>query len=390
MQRRKFLRGVAAGGAALTLAACGGAAQAPQQPAAQAPAGEAAATTAPAQAPAQGTDMPAMTWDMPTSWGPSIPVVFSACQRFAARVGEMTGGRLTINAAEAGKIVPGLQVYEAIENGTAFIGHTASFYWVGRDPAWGIPTALPFGLTTQQSNAWYYYGGGKALYDEFFAENGIVYLPAGNTTQQMGGWFKKEVNAVSDLQGLKMRIPGIGGQVMTRLGVTTQQIAGGEIFQALSAGTVDAAEFIGPVEEEKLGFQNAAEYYMYPGWWEPAAVLSVFVSKAEWDKLPALYQQAITVAAAEANVTMVAQYDAENMAALRRLQEGGTQLKPFSQEIMQAAQTAAFELYAENSASSPAFKKMYEPWLTFRNEVYNWHGLNEYAFMNFVYNNPVG
>jgi TRAP-type mannitol/chloroaromatic compound transport system substrate-binding protein len=389
MKRRKFLNGLVFGGAAATVAACAAAPQAPQanQPTQGAAQGNQAAPQA--QAPAQGSDLPQLDWQMPTSWTPAIEVVLGGATRFANRVTELTGGRFRITAVPAGQIVPGLQVYEAIENGTVNIGHTASFYWVGRDPAWGIGTGLPFGLTTAQNVAWLYQPDARALLDEFYAEQGIVALPAGNTTQQMGGWFKKEVNTPDDLQGLKMRIPGIGGQVMQKLGVVPQQLAGGEIFQALSTGTIDAAEFIGPVEEAQLGFNKAAEFYMYPGWWEPSANLDVFINKAEWDKMPELYKSVVRAAAAEANVTMIAEYDARNQAALKSLVESGTKLKPFSPEILKAAQTAAFELYEENSSSSPAFKKLYDNWKTFRSEIYTWHGTNEFAFIDFVYNNPV-
>lgn len=386
MKRRQFLRSVAAGVAgasALGLAACA------QQPAA-APAPAAGQATSPAaQAPAQSSGLPAIEWQMPTSWGPSIPVLLGAAETFARRVGELTEGRFKITAAPAGQIVPGLQVYEAIENGTTPIGHTASFYWVGRDAAWAIGTTLPFGLTTGQQNAWLYYGGGRALMDEFYAEQGIVAFPAGNTTNQSGGWFKKEINALSDLQGLKMRIPGLGGQVMAKLGVSTQNIAGGEIFQALSTGTIDAAEFTNPVDEEKMGFQNAAEFYYMPSWWEPGATLDVFISKAEYDKLPDQYKFAVQAAAAEANALSIARYDAENAAALQRLVEGGTKLRSYSDEIMTAAQTAAFELYGELENQSPAFKKIYTEWRKFREQVYSWNQTNEFRFMNFVYNNKV-
>ncbi|MCU0492366.1 MAG: TRAP transporter substrate-binding protein DctP [Chloroflexaceae bacterium] len=386
MKRRQFLRSVAAGVAgvsAVGLAAC-----TQQQAPAPTTAPAAAEPNAPqAQAPAQSSGLPALEWVMPTSWGPSIPVLFDAATLFATRVGEITEGRFKITAEPGGKIVPALQILEAIENGTAPIGHTASFYWVGRDPAWAIGTTLPFGLTTSGQNAWLYSGGGRPLLDEFYAENGVVMMPAGNTTNQAGGWFKREINTVADLQGLKMRIPGLGGQVMTRLGVTTQNIAGGEIFQALQTGTVDAAEFTNPVDEEKMGFNNAAEFYYMPSWWEPGATLDVMIDKEEYDKLPAPYQAAIKAAAAEANITSIARYDAENAAALKRMVDGGTKLRFYSDEIMTAAQKAAFELYGELSSNSPAFKKIYDQWQPFRESVYSWHQTNEFRFMNFAYNN---
>lgn len=386
MKRRDFLRGAAVGVAGLSAAALTACAAPAAIPTTQP--GAAAGEAPQAQAPAQASDLPTLEWQMPTSWTASIPVLLGAAEHFAKRVGELTEGRLRITAAPGGQIVPGLQVYEAIENGTAPIGHTASFYWVGRDPAWAIGTTLPFGLTTNQQNAWLEFGGGNQLMDEFYAQQGIIAFAAGNTTNQSGGWFKREINTLSDLQGLKMRIPGLGGQVMARLGVSTQQLAGGEIFQALSTGTIDAAEFTNPVDEEKLGFNQAADFYYMPSWWEPGATLHVFINRSEYEKLPAQYQYAIQAAAHESDRRSIAQYDAENAAALKRLIDGGTQLRFYSDEIMGAAQKAAFELYGELSSQSPAFSKIYTEWRKFRESVYTWNQTNEYRFMNFVYNNP--
>jgi TRAP-type mannitol/chloroaromatic compound transport system substrate-binding protein len=387
MKRRDFLRGAAAGIAGLSAAALTACAAPSAAPTTQPGAASGDANAPAAQAPAQSSGLPAIEWQMPTSWTASIPVLLGAAEFFAKRVSELTEGRMRITAAPGGQIVPGLQVYEAIENGTAPIGHTASFYWVGRDPAWAIGTTLPFGLTTAQQNAWLEIGGGNELMDEFYAEQGIVAFAAGNTTTQSGGWFKREINSVSDLNGLKMRIPGLGGQVMSRLGVSTQQLAGGEIFQALSTGTIDAAEFTNPVDEEKLGFNQAADFYYMPSWWEPGATLHVFINRSEYERLPDLYKFAVQAAAHEADRRSIAQYDAENAAALKRLVDGGTQLRFYTDEIMTAAQRAAFELYDELSSQSPAFAKIYAQWRTFRADVYDWHKTNEYRFMNFTYNN---
>jgi TRAP-type mannitol/chloroaromatic compound transport system substrate-binding protein len=382
VERRRFLRAAAtgvAGVSAVGLAACG-----------QAAPNATTNNTAGAAAPAQSSGLPAIQWQMPTSWTASMPVLLGAAEHFAKRVGELTEGRMQITAAPGGQIVPGLQVYEAIENGTTPIGHTAAFYWVGRDPAWAIGTGIPFGLTTAQQNAWIYAGGGQALLDEFFAEQGIVAFAAGNTTNQAGGWFKRELNSIADLQGLKMRIPGLGGEVMTRLGVSTQQIAGGEIFQALSTGTIDAAEFTNPVDEEKMGLNKAAEFYYMPSWWEPGISLHTFINKSEYDKLPDQYKSAIQAAAAEANVRSMGQYDAENAAALKRMVDGGTKLRYYNDEILAAAQAASFELYGELQSSSPAFAKIFPQWNEFRKQVISWHSTNEMRYMTFAYNNPIG
>lgn len=381
MERRKFLRGMAAGAlgmSAAALAACG-------QASPDAPAADGGDDPA-AQAPAQGSDLPQLQWDMPTSWTPAIDVLFGAATRLGERVAQLTDGRFQITAAESGKIVPGLQVLDAVQANTAPCGHTASFYYVGKNAAFGIGTALPFGLNAQQQNAWLYAGGGREALEPLYSEFGIVAIPAGNTTVQMGGWFNKEINSLSDMQGLKMRIPGLGGQVMERLGVVPQTIAGGEIFQALSTNTIDAAEWIGPHDEEKLGLNQAAEFYYYPGWWEPGATLDFYVNKDEWEALPDLYKNAIQVACAEANVVSIAEYDAKNLAALQRMVAEGTQLRPYSQEIMEGAQTAAFELYEESAADDPTFfGPIYEQWLGFRDQVYQWNFINEFSFSNFVY-----
>jgi TRAP-type mannitol/chloroaromatic compound transport system substrate-binding protein len=208
----------------------------------------------------------------------------------------------------------------------------------------------------------------------------VIQFPAGNTGVQMGGWFRKEINTVADLQGLKMRIPGLGGQVMAKLGVTVQTLPGGEIFQALQTGAIDAAEWVGPYDDEKLGLQKAAQFYYYPGWWEPGPSLEVEVNLDEWNKLPALYQEAIKASAYVANLTMLARYDARNNDALGRLLEGGVQLRAYSQEILDAAEEAAFALYDELAAKDADFATVYEQWKPFRERIYAWHNVNEGSF----------
>jgi TRAP-type mannitol/chloroaromatic compound transport system substrate-binding protein len=401
MQRRKFLRGVAAGSAALTLAACAGA---PQQPAAQqptaggaateapaaaattAPAGEAATTAPAAQAPAQGTELPTLEWQMATSWPVALDTIFGGAQTVADRVSAMTNGKFKINPRAAGELAPGLQVLDVVSQGAVEMGHTASYYYVGKTPVTAFGTALPFGLNAQQQNAWLYDGGGIEALQKVYAEKfNVIQFPAGNTGVQMGGWFRKEINTPADLQGLKMRIPGLGGQVMTKLGVSVQVIAGGEIFQALQTGAVDAAEWVGPYDDEKLGFQNAAQFYYAPGWWEPGPTLEIEINLDKWNELPAEYQEIVKTAAAEANITMLARYDARNRIALKSLVDGGVQLRQYSASIMEAAITAAMQLYDEFSAQDADFKTIYEPWTEFRGNIYDWHNANESVFSTFVY-----
>jgi TRAP-type mannitol/chloroaromatic compound transport system substrate-binding protein len=296
-------------------------------------------------------------------------------------VKSLTGGRFTINARPAGELAPGTEVLNVVQEGAFPIGHTASYYYVGKSPVTAFGTALPFGLTAQQQNAWLYEGGGLAKMQEIYAKLfNVIQFPAGNTGVQMGGWFRKEINTVADLQGLKMRIPGLGGQVMAKLGVTVQTLPGGEIFQALQTGAIDAAEWVGPYDDEKLGLQKAAQFYYYPGWWEPGPTLEVEINLDEWNKLPAFYQEVIKTSAYVANMTMLARYDARNNDALGRLVEGGAQLRGYSQEIMDAAEVASFELYDELAGKDADFAAVYEEWKAFRTRIYAWHNINEGSF----------
>ena len=283
-------------------------------------------------------------------------------------------------------MAPGTQVLDVVSQGAAPIGHTASYYYIGKSMAVGFGTTVPFGLTAQQQNAWFYDGGGLDLLQQLYADKfNLIQFPAGNTGAQMGGWFRKEINTVEDLQGLKMRIPGLGGQVMSKLGVTVQALPGNEIFQALQTGTVDAAEWVGPYDDEKLGLNTAAQYYYYPGWWEPGSTLEIEVNLDEWNKLPEEYQEVIKVATFEAGSIMLARYEARNGAALQRMVDGGTLLRRYSDEIMQAAYEATMALYDEFAASDADFKAIYDPWLAFRESVISWNKFNEGAFSTFNY-----
>ncbi|MEQ8958985.1 MAG: ABC transporter substrate-binding protein, partial [Coleofasciculus sp. C2-GNP5-27] len=253
---------------------------------------------------AQSGSQPRIRWRMATSWPQSLDTIFGGAETISQRVSEMTNGRFTITPFAAGEIVPGLQVLDAVQNGTVQCGHTASYYYIGKNPALAFGTAVPFGLDAQQQNAWLYHGGGLEAMHKLYSDFGVINFPAGNTGTQMGGWFKREVNSVAELQGLTMRIPGLGGDVMSRLGVNAQVLPGGEIFLALERGAIDAAEWVGPYDDEKLGLHQAAQLYYYPGWWEPGATLEVQVNKAEWDKLPTEYQEVFKTAAMDANLNM--------------------------------------------------------------------------------------
>lgn len=342
-------------------------------------AGNAGVAPQPEQAMAQ--DLPELNWDMPTSWPVALDAIFGGAQTFADTVGTLTGGKFKITPRPAGEVAPGTEVLNVVQEGAFPIGHTASYYYIGKSPVTAFGTTVPFGLTAQQQNSWLYDGGGLQLMQDAYKKLfNIIQFPAGNTGVQMGGWFRKEINTVADLQGLKMRIPGLGGQVMAKLGVTVQTLPGGEIFQALQTGAIDAAEWVGPYDDEKLGLNKAAQFYYYPGWWEPGAALEVEINLDEWNKLPAFYQECIKAASYVANLSMLARYDARNNDALARLVEGGVQLRAYSEEIMDAAEKASFELYDELAAKDADFAAVYTEWKKFRDRIYAWYNINEVSF----------
>ncbi|MBD2107345.1 TRAP transporter substrate-binding protein [Nodosilinea sp. FACHB-13] len=339
---------------------------------------------------AEGTaeDLPRIDWQMATSWPAALDTILGGAQTFADRVSTMSGGRFTISPRSAGEIAPPLEVLNVVSQGAVPCGHTASYYYVGRSPVMGFGASLPFGLTPQQQNAWLYEGGGLDKLQEFYARQfNVIQFPAGNTGAQMGGWFRREIASVSDLAGLKMRIPGLGGQVMSKLGVTVQTLPGGEIFQALQTGAIDAAEWVGPYDDEKLGLNKVAQYYYYPGWWEPGSTLEVQINLDQWNQLPEVYQQIVRAAAFEANMEMLSRYETRNNEALQRLVDDGVQLREYSAEIMTAAQEATFDLYDEFAANDADFKAIYNDWRGFRDRIYAWSQLNQGAFERFVYSN---
>ncbi|MBM6581360.1 TRAP transporter substrate-binding protein [Microvirga sp. BT689] len=355
MKRRQFLQTAAVGAAATTVAA-----------------------------PAIAQSMPEVKWRLQSGFPKSLDTIYGAAETIAKFVSEATDGKFQIQPFAAGEIVGTPQIADAVGGGTVELGHTCSYYYFGKDPTFAIGTALPFGLNARQQNAWLYHGGGNDLLNEFYAKHNMYGMPAGNTGVQMGGWFRKEIKTVADLQGLKMRIAGLAGQVMQKLGAVPQQIPGGDIYPSLERGTIDAAEWVGPYDDEKLGFSKVAPYYYYPGFWEGGPSIHLFVNQAKWKELPKSYQAILTTASSYANNDMLAKYDARNPAALRRLLGAGTQLRPFSQEILEAAYKAANEVYDEVSAKNPDFKKIYESVRAFRNEEYLWFQVAEYAFDTFM------
>jgi len=335
-------------------------------------------------APAIAQSSPEVRWRLTSSFPKSLDTIFGAAEVFSKAVNEATDGKFQVQVFAGGEIVPPLQALDAVQNGTVEVCHTCMYYYWGKDPTFAFGTAVPFGLNARQMNAWFYHGGGNQLIDEFLADYGAVGFPAGNTGTQMGGWFRREIKTAADFKGLKMRIGGFAGLVLQKLGVVPQLIAGGDIYPSLEKGTIDAAEWVGPYDDEKLGFNKVAPIYHFPGWWEGGAALHLLISKQKFAELPKHYQAIVRAAAASANVDAQAKYDAQNPAALKRLVAAGTQLRPFSQDVMEACHKAALEVYAEQSAKNPKFKKMHDHYMAFRNDQYLWWQVAEYNYDNFM------
>ena len=361
MQRRSFLRNAAVGAAAGTIAA-----------------------------PAIAQSQPSVQWRMAASWPKSLDTLFGAAEFVAKRVGEITDGKFQIRVFAAGEIVPALQVLDAVQAGTVEMGHTASYYYFGKDPAFALGTSVPFGPTARQSNAWWLFGGGAEAMAPLYSEYGCIALLGGNTGCQMGGWFRKEIKSVDDLKGLKFRIGGMAGLVLAKLGVVPQMIGGPDIYPAREKGTIDGAEWVGPYDDEKLGFNKVAQYYYYPGWWEGGPMLPVLINEKKWNELPKAYQAALKAACGECNGWMPAKYDAQNPEALRRLIAGGTKLRPFPKSVMEASEKASYEVYDELKAKSAHWKRIYPGWKKFRDEQFLWFRVAEATYDNYAFFSKLG
>ncbi len=334
--------------------------------------------------PAIAQSNPEVKWRLTSSFPKSLDTIYGGAETVAKMVSELTDGKFQIQVFAAGELVPGLQALDAVSNGTVEACHTVSYYYVGKDPTFAIAASVPFGLNARQQNAWLWQAGGNELFNEFYKKVNVYGLPTGNTGVQMGGWFRKEIKSPADLQGLKMRIGGIAGQVLSKLGAVPQQIAGGDIYPALEKGTIDAAEWVGPYDDEKLGFNKVAPFYYYPGWWEGGPTVHSFFNLAKWNELPKAYQAALTAACAYANTIMQAKYDAQNPPAIRRLVGAGTQLRPFPPEVMDACFKASGELYAEISKTNADFKKAIDTMTAFRNDQYLWWQIAEITYDAFM------
>ena len=342
-------------------------------------------TAASMAASAQQISLPTVKWRLTSSFPKSLDAIYGIAESIGKRVAASTGGKFQIQVFAAGELVPALQALDAVQNNTVECAHTAPYFYFGKDPTFAFGCAVPFGMNARHQNAWMYYGGGMALMRDFYQKYNIVHYPAGNTGAQMGGWFRKEVRTIADLKGLKIRIGGFAGRVLAKLGAVPMQIAASDIYPALEKGTIDAAEWVGPYDDEKLGFYKVAKNYYYPGWWEGGPELDLFVNQGAWNALPKEYQSILEAACAEANVLMLAKYDAMNPAAMRRLVVNHkVQLRPFTREILEACWNAANEVCAEEAAKNPEFKKIYESWKPFRDDQILWSRVAEQNFDRFM------
>ena len=341
------------------------------------------ATTAVA-APAIAQSTPEVKWRMATSWPKSLDTLYGGAEWISARVAALTDNKFQIQCFAGGEIVGGLQVLDAVQNGTVECGHTALYYYFGKDDAFVFGTGMPFGHNTRIQNAWLVHGGGQDLLNEFLKGYNCHFIPGGNTNCQMGGWFRKPITKIEDLKGLKFRIGGFAGKIMQKVGAVPQQIAAGDIYPSLEKGTIDGAEWVGPHDDEKLGFYKVAKFYHYPGWWESTSTTAFISNIEKFNGLPKQYKEALTSACLEATQWVGTKYDAVNASALKRLVGQGAVLQPFSPEVMDACYKAAQELYGEINQKNPAFKKIYDSYTAFMADGYLWHQIADYTMDSYM------
>ena len=343
-------------------------------------AGVLAAGTAPALVHAQAN----LRWRLASSFPKSLDTIFGAAELFAKKVGEMSGGRFQISVHPAGELLPPFGVVDGVQAATVEMAHTVPYYYFGKDETFAIGAAIPFGLNSRQMSAWTFHGNGLKLMREFYANYNIINFPGGNTGVQMGGWYRKEIRSLADMKGLKMRIGGFAGRVIERMGAVSQSIPGGEVYQALEKGTIDAVEWIGPYDDEKLGFYKVAPCYHYPGWWEGGPQIDFFINMQAYAKLTAEYKAVVEAAAAVAHIDMQARYDAKNPAALKSLVKAGVKVLPFPKPVLDEAFKQSTQLYDELSAKNPNWKKVYEDYSAFRREQNLWFRFAESSFDRYM------
>ncbi len=325
-------------------------------------------------------------WKMVTTWPPHFPMLGEGADNLAKWVDEMSGGRLKIKVYGGGELVPPLGVFDAVSQGTAEMGHGAAYYWAGKSPASQFFAAVPFGFNAQSINAWLYSGGGMQLWEELYAKFNMKPFVAGNTGVQMGGWFNKEINSMDDLKGLKMRIPGLGGKVLAKAGGNAVLVAGGEIYTNLDRGVIDATEWVGPFHDLKMGFYKAAKYYYYPGWHECGTALEAMVNLDAWNSLPDDLKAIVEAATYKSNMWMLSEFEAKNNDALKTLvNEHNVQLKQFPEPVLQELKKLAKEVLEEVAASDPMSKRVYESFLEFQNNVFEWNKITEEPYQKLKY-----
>ncbi|MCZ7592011.1 MAG: TRAP transporter substrate-binding protein DctP [Kiritimatiellae bacterium] len=328
---------------------------------------------------------PHIEWRLASSFPRSLDTLYGAAEVFCKRLAEMTENRFRIRPYPAGELVPGLQVLDAVQQGTVHVGQTAGYYYTGKHPALAFETTVPFGLTMRQQIAWLTQAGGLGLIGEVLSDFNIIPFYAGGTGAQMGGWFRREVNDLKTLKGLKMRIPALGGEIMSQMGVNVQLLAGSDVYMALERDAIDATEWVGPYDDEKLGFYKVAKNYYYPGWWEPGASLSLYVNQKAWQQLPSSYQAAFNAANAEAALYMLSKYDEQNPAALTRLLAHGVNLRRFPDDLMAEAERHAVAIMEERAAKEASYAKVYAQWKKFRAESFQWFDIAEQSYQAFAF-----
>ena len=322
------------------------------------------------------------SWKMVTAWPKNYPGLGTAAERLAERVNTMSGGRMTIKVYAAGELVPALEVFDAVSRGTAELGHGAAYYWKGKVPTAQFFTSVPFGLSTNEMNAWLSKGDGQKFWDEAYAPFGVKPMVVGNTGMQMGGWYNKEISGLDDLQGLKIRMPGLGGEVLNRLGATTVNLPGGEVFTALQTGAIDASDWVSPYNDLAFGLHKAAKYYYYPGWQEPQAVLELLVNQKAFDSLPADLQAILTEATRAASRDMIDDYVYNNALALDQLKQQGVELKRFPDEVLAAMQAESEQVLGELAAQSELNGRIWASMKAFQAQVKPMHEISEKELYN--------
>jgi TRAP-type mannitol/chloroaromatic compound transport system substrate-binding protein len=326
----------------------------------------------------------AIRWRLSSSFPKALDTIYGAAEVFAKQLKAMSGGKFEVSVHAAGEITPPFGVLDAVQQGSIDICHTAPYYFHGKDETFAIGTAIPFGLNSRQLTAWFYEGNGLKLMREFYAKYNIVNFPGGNTGAQMGGWYRKEIKSVKDIKGMKMRIGGFAGRVLERMGGVPQNIPGGEIYAALEKGTIDAVEWVGPYDDQKLGFNKVAPFYYYPGWWEGGAQLDFFINNKAFEALSPEYKAMVEAAASHAHVEMQARYDARNPIALKQLVGAGTKLRPFPKDVMETAYKESQALYAELNTKNENWKKIYADYSKFQADQNMWFKVTEMRFDSFM------